>query len=217
MGNIKLTRRLVVSLVGVGLTVVLLAVLAIYWTERSSLDDWSRKTEKFLPKPRAVQKNFHSEGVTTPATIPAAEAKLADDEPIIGVEAAGAYRAYRQRSMTATSRHVVNDVVGGKAVTVTYCDLLDCVRAFGGADSKTPLNITLAGIVDNGMLLGVDDHIYYQSTAEIANPATDKDAPKFPYASLSATRTTWREWKSLHPQTDVYIGPSTEAPAASDR
>jgi len=205
--------RLAAPLIGLALVAVL-AVPAIYWAERSSLAEWARKTERFRPKQRLVQKNFHSEGVTTPATLPAPEAQLADDEPVVGVEAAGAYRAYRLRSMAALTRHVINDLVGGKAVTVTFCDLNDCVRAFGGGESKTPLDVTVAGLADGSMLIGVGDHIYFQNTSEIANPETDKAAPRFPYPSIPATRTTWGEWKSLHPTTDVYIHPS--APASGE-
>ncbi|MDR3620075.1 MAG: DUF3179 domain-containing (seleno)protein [Paludisphaera borealis] len=204
--------RLWVPLVGLAL-VAALAVPAIYWAERSSLVVWSRKTERFISK-EPVRHIFQFEGLGTPATISAAKATLADDEPVIGIEAAGKFRAYHERSMSGKTRHVLNDVLGGKAVTVTYCDIADCARAYGGVEQSGPLNIALAGLDAGGMLLSVGNVVYYQKTAEIADPVRDKAAPPFPHASFPLTRTTWGEWKSRHPETDVFVH---DAPKTPDR
>lgn len=215
--------RLQKPLIGL-VAVAFLSVPGIYWTERSSLAVWARKTERFVPKkpPRNV---YHFEGAKSPATIPVVEATLADADPIIGIEAEGKFRAYQQSVMSAKARHVLNDVIGGKAVTVTFCDLDDCARAFvGGEGSSRPLDIDLAGLDDGGMLLSVDDVVYFQKTAESADLKLGKDAPPFPYASYPVTRTTWGEWKALHPDTDIYefgalkaAEPKTPGPKSPER
>jgi Protein of unknown function (DUF3179) len=202
--------RLRAPLVGVAV-VAALAVPAIYWAERSSLAVWSRQTERFIPE-RPTRDAFRLAGLKSPATTPAARANLVDDEPVIGIEVAGKFRAYHTRSMSVKSRHVLNDVLGGKAVTITYCDLNDCARAYGGNEASGPLDVALGGLDDGGMLLSVGDVAYYQKTAQVADPVRDKPVPPFPYASYPLTRTTWGEWKSRHPETDVYI---YEAPASS--
>lgn len=204
-------RKLIAPLAGLGLLAAL-AVPAIYWSERSSLDAWSRKAERFVPK-KADREVFFSPGVKTPASIPAAEAQIDADDPVIGVESGGRFRAYHQRTMSAKARHVVNDVVGGKAVTVTFCDLNDCARAYGGDDASAPLPIALAGLADGGMLISVDGVAYFQQTAEVADPVVDKQLPPFPYAPFPVTRTTWGRWKSLHPETDLYVDQPPAQPA----
>mgnify|MGYP001110290959 CR=1 FL=1 len=190
-----------------------LSVPAIYWSERSSLAVWARKTERYTPKapPREV---VRVPGKPTPETIQASEATLADGDPILGVEAGGKARAYDQHSMTVKSRHVLNDVVGGKAVTVTFCDLNDCARAFGGEDGSSPLDVGLAGLDQGGMLLSVGEAVYFQETGKAADPIRGESAAPFPYASFPVTRTTWGEWKKLHPDTDVYVHvpPKADAP-----
>lgn len=210
-------QKLLAPLAGLALLAAL-AGPAIYWAERSSLAEWSRKAERFTPK-KADREVFFSPGVETPESIPAAQAAIGPDDPVIGVESGGRFRAYHQRSMTAKARHVVNDVVGGRAVTVTFCDLDDCARAYGGDESSTPLPIALAGLADGGMLLSVDGVAYFQRTAEVADPVGARPLPPFPYASVPVTRTTWGRWKALHPETDLYVhqAPAPSAPEASPR
>ena len=53
---------------------------------------------------------------------------ILDDEPVVAVELAGDARAYPLAIMM--QREVVNDVVGGVAVAVTYCPLCNSAVAF---------------------------------------------------------------------------------------
>ena len=195
--------RLGIPILGFALLAAV-SVLAVYWVERTSLAAWSHKTERYVPT-TSVRHMFQMAGVETPPTTSALGATLADDEPVIGIEAAGKFRAYHQVAMSGKTRHVLNDVVGGKAVTVTYCDIADCARAYGGADGSSPLHINLAGLDEGGMILKVDEVAYYQQTGEPADPTTGKAPPPFPYPSFPLTRTTWGEWKTLHPDTDLYV------------
>ena len=206
--------KLLLPLAGFALAAAL-AVPAIYWAESSNLAAWSRKAERFVPgkKGREV---VHLPGVATPPAVSAAEAPLGPDEPVVGVEAGGKFRAYHLASMKPKANHVVNDLVGGRAVTVTYCDLDDCVAAYGGAESTTPLAIALEGLADGGMLISADGVAYFQKTAEAADIPPEGPPPRFPYPSFPTTRTTWGRWKSEHPDTDLYLyQPAMPAPAAS--
>lgn len=175
-----------------------------YWAEQASLRSWARRNERFTP-PAAQRNPFSFPGVETPPARPAGRAALGDDEPVIGVEVGGKARGYHQRSLSGTTRHIINDLLGGKAVTVTYCDLDDCARAFSGGDRATPLDVAQAGLLDGRMLVRVGDVAYFQSSAQVAEHGPDSPAPPFPYAPLLVTRTTWGDWKARHPDTDVYV------------
>jgi hypothetical protein len=108
--------------------------------------------------------------------------------------------------MRDMTNHIVNDVVNGTAVTVTYCDLADCVRGFGGEARPTPLNIDQGGLLDGEMVLRIGRSGYLQkSQALIETDIGHRPAP-FPYAEVPLTRTTWAAWKAQHPETDVYEG-----------
>ncbi len=179
---------------------------AFYWAETAMLRDWSRKSEVIEPLPEVRRVVEFFEGIPTPPTLTAAEATLADDEPVIGIEVGGKSRAYRLRAMRGFTDHVVNDVVDGVAVTVTYCDIADCVRAFGGGDHQTPLDIAQGGLMDQRMVLRIGHAGYLQETGELIETDKDHPAVPFPYAEFPSTRTTWGEWKTQHPDTDVYEG-----------
>jgi hypothetical protein len=67
------------------------------------------------------------------------------------------------------------------------------------------------------MLLSAKDVVYFQKTARNADRDPGKSAIPFPYASFPLTRTTWGKWKSLHPQTDLYVynPPKADDPKAA--
>ncbi len=70
-----------------------------------------------------------------PEAVPAASSGMKPDEVVVGVVSNGRARAYRLDAMRDRARHIVNDVVGGSAVTVTYCDLTDCIRSYADPSS----------------------------------------------------------------------------------
>ena len=88
--------------------------------------------------------------------------------------------------------HVINDVVGQVPVTVSYCNRTDCVRVFTtGDDSHQPLDVGVGGFADGKMLLHLAHRNFRQDSREI------------PLPSLEFERTTWKSWKTAHPDTDV--------------
>jgi hypothetical protein len=61
------------------------------------------------------------------------------------------------------------------------------------------------------LILKVGNVFYQHSTAQALGDRespgdNDPSLPPFPFQPTTATRTTWREWKQQHPQTDVYVG-----------
>ena len=145
--------------------------------------------------------------VNRPPTVPAAEALLADDDIVIGVVVGGKARAYRLKAFKFIARHVVNDVINGTAVTVTYCDRDGCLRAFA-ADVDEPLPVRVGGFRE-GLLLRIGDSYFEQKTGRTA------DGEELPYRTMPVERTTWGTWRKAHSDTDVYVGDSA-APGAKD-
>jgi hypothetical protein len=144
-------------------------------------------------------------GITRPATVKAAAAGLADDEPVVGVVVRGHARAYRVKALATITGHVVNDLLAGAPVTVTHCDLVGCTRVFT-SDSGEPLPVMTGGRDADGLLLKVGDRFYHQATGR---PLSDPTGGPLPYRVIEFRETSWREWRTAHPATDVYVGATT--------
>lgn len=144
--------------------------------------------------------------VRLPPAIAATVADLPDSEEVVGVNADGRFRSYRLAAMgQSPALHVVNDRIGTIPVSVTYCDLRNCIAVFIGVGGD-PLDLREGGLFGGRMLLRVGESRYLQETLE---PPTPSGAPQFPYAAHSWERTTWGAWRRTHPRTDVYIGETT--------
>jgi hypothetical protein len=148
---------------------------------------------------------FAMPGIVRPSTVEASASSLRDDEEVIGFEVGGRARAYRLDALRDRSRHLVNDLVGGVPVTVSYCDLSDCVRAYTGREGDRPLDVSVGGLYrGRDMVLDVGGTLYFQESGAKLSPGVGPAA--IPLERLSPTRATWGEWKRLHPSTDVYEG-----------
>lgn len=132
--------------------------------------------------------------VATPVTFPASEVTLADSERVIGVVCGEEAIAYSCTAMSQMESHVINDVVGEKGLTVTFCDRTMDTRVFCSPSGNTPLKIQVGGITDKAMVLYVDGQMYEQSSADI------------PLSDYNFVLTTWKEWKTDHPNSRVYTG-----------
>ena len=137
-------------------------------------------------------------GLSLPRTVPAAEATLDDDAPILGVAVAGRHRAYLRSAFESVHAHVVNDLLADVPVTVTHCPLTGCSRAFTAASRGMPLNLDQVGVTHNRFVIAVGDVSYYQDTGA----AVESGAPALTPYRLELM--TWKEWKLLHPDTDLY-------------
>src|SRR5262249_39648009 len=144
-------------------------------------------------------------------TVPAADAHVADDAEVLGVFVGGRARAYLVEAMGGVGQkpHLVNDVVGGQAVSVSYCNDTRCARVFTDKDAGSqPLGVTVGGFLESkGMALRIGDVDYLQQTGE--NLSTP-DGPAFPYPELPHERTTWKKWRDAHPDTDIFVGATND-------
>jgi hypothetical protein len=96
---------------------------------------------------------------------------------------------------------VINDIVGDRPISITYCDIRNSAVAFKGDRPGAPLSISQGGLFDGGMVLCVGKTEYAQETLRPLK--RDASAPAFPYEPISPTRTTWGDWRRRHPETEI--------------
>ena len=139
-----------------------------------------------------------------PAHIPAAAASyLSDAERVFGVSVQGEARAYPLRILDW--HEMVNDVVGGEPVTLSYCTLCGSgvLYATRGADG-VERTFGTSGLLYRSNKLMVDRQtgtLWSNLTGE-AVLGRLADAP-VRLAVLPVVVTTWKEWRSRHPATTV--------------
>jgi hypothetical protein len=147
---------------------------------------------------------LHVDGINAPSLKQSSEVRLSDDTKIIGVSHQGKYRAYPVPLMSGMMDHVVNDLVptqdgdGNSPVTVTYCSMTKCVRVFTGdlSEGAKHLDLGTLGLLDGGLALRWKGRQFKQN--DQIEGLTD----------LPFELTTWGEWKSKHPETEVFAGRS---------
>jgi hypothetical protein len=78
-------------------------------------------------------------------------------------------------------------------ISVTYCDIEDCVRVFTKEDGVDAVDLMVGGRDEDGMVVLLDGTLYAQMSSDV--PLQD-----YPYAL-----TTWGGWLRDHPESKVYV------------
>jgi hypothetical protein len=126
------------------------------------------------------------------------------DEMVIGVEIGGRARAYSLSAFDHPMGHLVNDMIGGVAVSVAYCNLSRCVQVYTDPRATAPLEAEVAGVLDREMVIKLGGVAYFQRSSAPVEPAQSPAA--IPYSLLAPTVVKWNQWTRQHPETDVYEG-----------
>jgi hypothetical protein len=146
-------------------------------------------------------------GMNNPPFANAREERIAHSLSVIGLIVNGEAYAY---SITALSvptalafspeicelarRHVVNQLLGTTAISVTYCNLARCGRVFRMEDQSQALPLGVGGLRGGRMVLLYAGKHYMQ------------DGPKIPLKDFPYELTTWGDWVSRHPTSRIYLG-----------
>lgn len=138
------------------------------------------------------------EALTDPKSIPAAQLmELGDDEEVLGLTVNGVSRAYPARFIAW--HHIVNDVLGGKPVAVTYCSVCNSGVAYDPVvDGKRRL-FNVFGLY-RGVMAMIDPSTQTVWSHLVGEALLGPDKGKT-LAALPVVNTTWGEWKRLHPET----------------
>ena len=139
--------------------------------------------------------------IDDPSFVPAAEAAdMADHEFVIGVSIDGDTRAY---SINVLSRHeIVNDVVGGVPIAITYCPLCFTGIVYDRRVAGETLEFGVSG------KLVMNDLVMYdrQSNSlwqQILGEGIDGRYKGTRLTLVPAMQTTWAQWRAIHPDTLV--------------
>ena len=135
-----------------------------------------------------------SPGIAMPEMMQGANAELSDDMKVIGIVMSSGPRAYVIASMSQMSTHVVNDLVDGIPLSVSYCDRTKCARVLTRDDSDEMIDLMVGGFREGAMLLRLDGIMYPQDSEDI------------PLIDMEYTCTDWRSWYADHPDTTVFVG-----------
>ncbi len=141
------------------------------------------------------------EALTDPQIISASQlTQLQDDEEVLGLSINGVHRAYPSRFIAW--HHIVNDVVGGLPVAVSYCMICNTGIAFDATVAADRALFNVFGLYRGVLAMcskdaNGNDTIWTHMDGEaIAGASKGKELK--PIALLN---TTWGEWKKLHPDT----------------
>ncbi len=169
---------------------------------RSALDDPADPT---LPRPSIDLDELVSGGpppdgippIDRPAFLPARDVDFIDaDEPVLALEIAGDVRAYPVQVMIW--HEIVNDVVGGIPVTVTYCPLCNSAVAFERTLGSRILDFGTSGLLYRSALVMYDrqtESLWSHFTGEaIAGALTGSELDTHAVATVS-----WRQFRSAYP------------------
>lgn len=136
-----------------------------------------------------------------PRFVAAAEARfLADDDVVMGLKINGDARAYPVLIMNY--HEIVNDVVGGQPVAITYCPLCGSGLAFERSFSGRVVEFGVSGLLRNNDLVLYDrqtESLWQQITGRaFAGRMRGQELRAVP-----AAMTTWGRWRAANPQTRV--------------
>ena len=138
---------------------------------------------------------FNLPGVTAPEFTTVSSAGLGPKTPVVGIEIDGEAVAFPLSQLE--DPHIVNAMIGGKALSVTFCTLVNCVRVLTDESQSQPLDLRLGGQDSNmQMVFMYNGSRYAQESKEI--PLVD-----FPYKRCSLA-----EWQAKYPKTKIFVAPN---------
>jgi hypothetical protein len=125
---------------------------------------------------------------------------LQPGDRVVGIRLNSAARAYPIKILNY--HEIVNDSIGGEPVVVTYCPLCGSGMAFSsGIDGRT-FTFGVSGLLYNSDVL-----LYDRQTeslwSQLGRQAVTGSMKGKVLETLPVTHTTWRDWRSRNPETEV--------------
>jgi hypothetical protein len=134
--------------------------------------------------------------IDSPSFVSASEADLTDADVVFGLVDGDVVRAYPQRILVW--HEIVNDVVGGRNVAVTYCPLTGTAMGFLRGD-------TTFGV--SGMLVNSNLVMYDRASeswwSQMLGRAIDGERAGSSLREFHVVWTRWGRWRRAHPDTEV--------------
>jgi hypothetical protein len=210
----ELTQRAVGTIAGMALQLTMLAVAVaflVFFGQRFGLfgDEISlavtstanltpgeaRNVELFTLLPKDAIRS-----IDDPNFVTAADVTLAASTPIIGVAVGSDARAYPLAVLA--SHEIVNDIVGGRPLAVTYCPLCLTGIVFDRHVEGTVVEFGVSGKLLMNVLVMYDrqtDSLWSQILGE----SIEGQRKGAKLEVVDSLQTTWGTWRQLHPATLV--------------
>ena len=134
--------------------------------------------------------------VRHPRFLTAREAELPTAEPVVAPELAGAARAYPVRYLVY--HEVVNDVVDGQPVVVTFCPLCNSAAAHSRRLGSRTLTFGVSGQLEYANLVMFDRQTLSR-WQQITGQATGGSLEGRRLAPLPVQLVSFEEWRAEHP------------------
>jgi hypothetical protein len=137
-----------------------------------------------------------------PKAVPAGEADawLADREPVVAVSLGGQARAYPLQILTW--HEIVNDVLGGTPIAVTFCPLCNAALAYDRRVGGRPLTFGVSGLLRNSDMI-MWDRETESLWQQIEGRAVVGELLGTVLAPVPALLINWKDFKSSFPTGDV--------------
>lgn len=146
-------------------------------------------------------------GLANPSFADARDGRISRSLKVIGLVVDGQAYAYSVGAMSfpprrqaradlreTARRHVINQLLGTTAVSVTYCDMSMCARAFRVDNQERELPLTVGGVTNGKMVLYYNGKKYLQMSKRI------------PLTECPVQVTNWGDWLADHPNSQIYLG-----------
>ena len=129
-----------------------------------------------------------------PRYVHASNAKLDDNDVVVGLLQDGAAYAYPRRILYW--HEIVNDQIDGENISVTYCPL---TGSFIGFKNKT---LGVSGKLYNSNLV-MYDRATDSTIPQLLAMAIDGSIQGESLEQIPVVVTTWKKWKTIHPNSQV--------------
>lgn len=139
-----------------------------------------------------------------PMVQPADARYLKDDEDVFGIELNGDVRAYPLRFLDW--HEMLNDDIGGRSVSLSYCTLCGSGVLYDTGKAGEGRRFATSGLLyrSNKLMFDRETRTLWSNlygVPVIGRLATEPDAHEL--TILPMTRTTWKAWRTRHPETTV--------------
>lgn len=125
---------------------------------------------------------------------------LQDQDRVLGLELEGAARAYPVRILNY--HEIVNDHIGGRSVTITWCPLCGSGMAFVADVNNRRMHFGVSGLLYNSDML-LYDRATHSLWSQLMRQAISGPLKGQKLDMLALQQTTWLEWRNKHPSGQV--------------
>ncbi len=127
----------------------------------------------------------------------AADTPLRPRDLVVGISRAGDHRAYPLRILNW--HEVVNDVVGGSPVVVTWCPLTGSAIVFDRRVAGRTLSFGVSGRLYQSNVL-LYDHQTQRLWSQLGQQSVTGRPPRERLEAVAAEVVSWEDWRRRHPQ-----------------